>query len=432
MKALVTDLYELTMAAGYFAAGKAQERAVFELFVRRLPSNRDVLIAAGVQQAAEYLLNLRFDEEEVRFLRTLPQFARAGEDFFDYLRRFRFTGELWAMREGTPFFPGEPIATVIAPLIEGQLAETYLLATFAFQSLIASKAARIVDAAEGRGVVEFGTRRAHTPETGVLAARASYIAGCAGTSNVEAGRRFEIPVFGTSAHSWVLAFPDELASFRALQKLLGEGTVYLIDTFDTLEGARKAVSLGRPAWGVRLDSGDLASLSRQVREILDDAGFHDTKIMATSDLNEYRIAELVAAAAPIDSFGVGTDLATSADAPSLSAVYKLVQLDVAGIRRNVAKFSEDKQTLPGAKQVFRYTHHDVIGCSWECAPQPPGEASPEALLRPILVGGDLAESLPTAAEARDYCAGARSRVQPGHRVEYSTELLALSAAEGRR
>jgi nicotinate phosphoribosyltransferase len=419
------------MAAGYFAAGKTQERAVFELFVRRLPGNRDFLIAAGLKQAAEYLLNLRFGKDEIAYLQTLPQFSTVNPRFFEYLREFRFTGQLWAMPEGTPFFPGEPIATVIGPLIEAQVVETYLLSTFAFQSLIATKAARVVDAAEGRGVVEFGTRRAHTPEAGVLAARASYIAGCIGTSNVEAGRQFNIPVFGTSAHSWVLAFPDELASFRSLQRLLGERTVYLIDTYNTVEGARKAVSLGGPLLGVRLDSGDLAGLSRQVREILDKAGFHQAKIMATSDLNEYRIAELVAAGAPIDMFGVGTDLATSADAPSLSAVYKLVELDVSGIRRHVAKFSEDKQTLPGAKQVFRYRDHDVIGCAHECVPRNSAGLSPNALLRPVILDGQLAEPLASTADARAHCAIARQKVQPPHRIEYSHELLALAAQQGR-
>ena len=210
--ALQTDLYQLTMAAGYFGAGKVGDRAVFELFIRRLPAHRDFLIAAGLQQAIDYLLNLRFKEEQIAYLQTLRQFAHTDAGFWDYLRQFRFTGDVFAMPEGTPFFAGEPVVIIRGPLIEAQLVETFLLSTIGFQSMIAGKAARVVAAAQGRSVVEFGTRRAHGPEAGLLAGRAAYIAGCTGTSNVEAGFRFGIPVFGTSAHSWMLAFPDETAS----------------------------------------------------------------------------------------------------------------------------------------------------------------------------------------------------------------------------
>jgi nicotinate phosphoribosyltransferase len=413
------------MAAGYFASGKASEKAVFELFVRRLPENREVLIAAGLQQAVEYLLDLRFSGEQIDYLKTVPQLERAKPAFWEYLRAFRFTGDLFAMREGTPFFAGEPIATVYAPIIEAQIPETYLLATLGFQSLIASKAVRVVKSAQGRGVVEFGARRAHSPEAGVLAARAAYIGGCIGTSNVEAGFRYGIPVFGTSAHSWVQAFPSEDTAFRSLQELLGERTIYLIDTYDTVQGARKVVGLGRPLWGVRLDSGNLAALSKSVRQILDHAGLNDTKIMATSDLNEYRISELLSENAPIDAFGVGTELATSADAPALSAVYKLVELDVSGIKRYTAKHSIEKQTLPGAKQVFRYEESDVIGCSTECAPHGVRGAFPEALLRPVILGGQIVDTIPTVSEARSYCAEALQRVNPRRTIEISPELARL-------
>jgi nicotinate phosphoribosyltransferase len=425
MKGLHTDLYQLTMAAGYFASGKTAERAVFELFVRRMPANRDVLIAAGLQQAVEYILDLRFTGEQIDYLKTLPQLERAKPAFWEYLRAFRFTGDLFAMREGTPFFAGEPLATVYAPLIEAQLPETYLLATLGFQSLIASKAVRVARAAQGKAVVEFGTRRAHSPEAGVLAARAAYIGGCTGTSNVEAGFRYGIPVFGTSAHSWVQAFPSEERAFRALQELLGERTIYLIDTYDTVQGARKVIELGKPLWGVRLDSGNLATLARSVRQILDHAGLSETRIMATSDLNEYRIAELVGENAPIDAFGVGTDLATSADAPALSAVYKLVELDISGIKRYTSKHSAEKQTLPGAKQVFRYEDSDVIGCSSECAPNGMRGQFPEALLRPVILGGQVVEPLPSASEAREYCAAALDRIQSGWAIEYSQALTTL-------
>jgi len=422
---LSTDLYQLTMAAGYFEAGKLEERATFELFVRRLPHNRNFVLAAGLAQAVEYLQNLRYTSEEIDYLRTLPQFAYTSPGFFDYLAGLRFTGDLFAVPEGTPLFPNEPFLTLRAPLVEAQIPETYLLATIGFQSMIATKAARVVKAALGRSVVEFGTRRAHSPEAGVYAGRASYIGGCGGTSNTEAGMRFGIPVFGTAAHSWVMSFPSERKAFEQLQKLLGDNTVYLIDSYDTLEGARRAAELGRPLWGVRLDSGNLVTLAPAVRKILDDAGLPETKIMATGDLNEYKIHELVAARAPIDVFGVGTELSTSADAPTLGVVYKMVELD----RRYTAKLSEDKHTLPGSKQIFRYPSHDVLALSSECL------SSSEALLRPVMLGGQLVEPLPTAAEARTHANQALARLPaPCHslfehpgcwRVDLSPELEEL-------
>jgi len=307
---LVTDLYQLTMAAGYFEAGKTQDRATFELSVRRLPYNRNFILAAGLAQAVDYLLDFRITAEEIAYLRGIPQFKYASEAFFEMLAGLRFTGDVFAVPEGTPVFAGEPFLTVRAPVIEAQIPETYLLAMIGFQSSIATKAARVVKAALGRDVVEFGTRRAHSPEAGVLAGRAAYIGGCVGTSNAEAGFRYKAHVFGTAAHSWVMSFPSERAAFEQLQKLLGERTTYLIDTYDTIEGAKLAASLGRPLWGVRLDSGNLIELAPAVRKILDDAGLPDAKIMATGELNEYKIHELVAARTPIDVFGVGTDLAT--------------------------------------------------------------------------------------------------------------------------
>jgi nicotinate phosphoribosyltransferase len=393
MNGLLTDLYELTMAAGYFQAGKVAQKATFEFTLRRLPANRNFVLMAGIPQIVDYLLNLSFGAEEVAYLRTLPQFREAPAEFFDYLERFRFTGDLFAVPEGTPLFANEPVLILRAPVIEAQIPETYLLSAITFQSIIATKAARCVAAAQGRSVVEFGTRRAHTPEAGVLGARAAYIGGCSSTSNTMAGMRYGIPVSGTAAHSWVMSFACEMEAFRALQRTLGEAAVQLIDTYDTLEGARRAAKLGRPLWGVRLDSGDLLTLSRQVRAILDEAGLHDAKIMASNDLDEYRIRDLVSAGAPIDAFGVGTQLATSADAPGMAAVYKLVELDISGIKRFTAKFSEDKISAPGAKQLFRDTARDVIARSGECG-------KGEALLRPVLLGGRLVEPLPGVEEAR--------------------------------
>ena len=408
MNALLTDLYELTMAAGYFEAGKTGEMATFELGIRRLPANRNFVLAAGLPQVADYLLNLSFTADEIGYLRSLAQFRSAPPAFFDYLRQFRFTGDLFAVPEGTPLFAREPVLLVRAPIIEAQIAETYLLAAIAFPTLIASKAARCAAAASGRPVAEFGTRRAHTPEAGVLGARAAYIGGCASTSNTLAGYRFGIPVSGTAAHSWVMSFASETEAFRRLQRTLGELAVQLLDTYDTLEGARHAAEVGMPLWGVRLDSGDFEELAHEVRAILDAAGLNAAKIMVSGDLDEYRIRELVRGGAPIDAFGVGTQLATSADAPHLGAVYKLVELDVGGIHRFTAKYSADKHTLPGAKQVFRGETGDVLARSGECGPG-------DALLRPVILGGQLVEPLPGADRARARAAAALAMLPEGLR-----------------
>ncbi len=408
MSALLTDLYELTMAAGYFDAGKQGHKATFELSLRNLPGNRNYVVAAGLQQAVEYLQNLSFAEDEIAYLRGLPQFQQVSPAFFDYLRGFRFTGDLFAVPEGTPVFAGEPILTVRAPIIEAQIPETYLLSAVTFQSMVATKASRMVDSAGGRRVVEFGTRRAHTPEAGVYAARAAYIGGCVGTSNTLAGMRFGIPVLGTAAHSWVMAFCGETQAFRQLQRVLGPRTVQLIDTYDTLEGARKAASLGRPLWGVRLDSGNFLELSREVRGILDEAGLTDSKIMVSGDLDEYKIRDLAAAGAPIDSFGVGTHLVTSADAPHMPAIYKMAELDISGIKRFTAKLSEDKISVPGAKAVFRHPDHDVIARSGECNLGRP-------LVRPVLLGGALIEPLPDLAATQAYAAEQLAALPPAVR-----------------
>lgn len=429
MNGLLTDLYELTMAAGYFESGKSAENAVFELAIRKLPPNRSFIISAGLAQAVNYLLNLSFTGEEIDYLRGLSQFSRVSQAFFDYLGAFRFSGDLFAVPEGTPLFAGEPVLMLRAPLGEAQIPETYLLSIISFQSLVATKAARLMDASGGRDVIEFGTRRAQTPEAGVIAARAAYIGGCAGTSNTLAGFRYGIPVYGTSAHSWVMSFAREAESFRQLQSLLGPHTVHLVDTYDPVNGVRRAAELGQPLWGVRLDSGNFLAGSKAARSTLDQAGLHSAKIMVSGDLDEAKIRELVGAGAPIDAFGVGTELATSADAPSLSTTYKLVELDISGIKRFTAKFSEDKQTIPGAKQIFRLPDRDVIGRCGEC------RAGSDALLRPILIGGKLLEALPdlktiraTAAERLRNLDEAVRRLQSPEtrRVEHSAELLALA------
>lgn len=395
--ALLTDLYELTMAAAYFE-NQVRADASFELFVRGLPRERGYLLAAGLEQALAFLENLRFEPAEVDFLRAHPAFRHVSDAFFDTLKSLRFTGEVWAVPEGTPVFADEPLLRVTAPIIEAQIVETFLLTTLTFQTLIATKAARVVEAAGGRGVVEFGTRRAHGSEAGVLAARAAYIGGCIGTSNVEAGYRFGIPTYGTVAHSFVMAYGDEQESFQAFQRVFPEHSVLLVDTYDTLAAIEKIIRMGLRPRGVRLDSGDLGELSKEVRRRLDRAGLTDTKIFASGDLNEYAITELLARGAPIDFFGVGTELATSKDAPALGGVYKLVTVQAGPEPQARAKLSEHKATYPGTKQVFRFREaqghydHDLVARADE---RPPNG---EPLLEPVMRGGRRLEAPPALEE----------------------------------
>lgn len=400
-RALLVDLYELTMAAAYFEH-RVDCRATFELFVRHLPPERAYLVAAGLESALEYLETLHFTEEDVRFLRDHPTFRSVSSSFFDYLRGFRFTGDVQAVAEGTLVFAEEPLLQVTAPVLEAQIVETYLLSVINFETLIASKAARVVRAARGRGVLEFGTRRAHGPEAGVRAARAAYVGGCVATSNVLAGLRYSVPLAGTAAHSWTQVFPTERESFKALLETFPETAILLIDTYDPLVGAEIVASLGglgRKIPGVRLDSGDLLEKSRRVREILDRHGLRETKIVASGDLNEYRIDELVSQGAPINLFGVGTDLATSRDVPALSVVYKLVETEQDGQVEYKTKFSEQKVHSPGRKQVFRFSsgaqfQRDLIArASEQCA-----EATP--LLHPVMCEGRRLGPRPSLAELR--------------------------------
>ncbi len=413
---LSTDLYELTMMAGYYVAGM-RASATFELYVRELPRNRSFLVAAGLEQALEYLEALRFTPEQIGYLRGLPMFEPVPAAFFDeYLPAVRFTGEVWAVPEGTPVFAHEPILRVTAPIGEAQLVETALLAMVGFQTSIASKAARVVHAAAGRAVVEFGSRRAHGTEAACLAARAAYIAGCQGTSNVEAGFRFGIPVSGTMAHSWVMSFEREAEAFERFYGLYGGRSTLLLDTYDTVAAVE---ALGRTAMrprSVRLDSGDLAVLSRQVRAILDAHGLTGTQIFATGDLDEHRIAALVAAGVPIDGFGVGTALSTSKDAPALGAVYKLVSFEREGRLVDTMKLSEGKHSYPAAKQVWRLRGgpkspaRDVLALAAE--PGPPG-ARP--LLERVMEGGRRIASPVPLASIREACRRALDELPPGLR-----------------
>lgn len=401
--ALATDLYQLTMMAGYFVAGRHASTATFELFVRRLPPHRAFLVGAGLSPLLDYLEGLRFDAETVRRLQDEPALRRVPSGFFDYLREFRFTCDVFAMPEGTPLFAEEPLLRVTGPLAEAQLIETACLSLLNFQTSVASKAARVVFAARGRPVLEFGARRAHGLEAALFAARAAYIAGCAGTSFVEAGIRFGIPLSGTMAHSWIMSAADELSAFKRYDDLFAGASVLLLDTHDTVSAAHAIVRAGlRPA-GVRLDSGDLLSLSRAVRSILDEGGLQETRIIASGDLDEYSIHELLERGAPIDAFGVGTSIVTSIDAPALGGVYKLVELSEQGRLRRVVKTSPGKATWPGRKQVWRVMEggvalHDVIAFEEE-----PGPHAAVPLLRGVMRGGRRLDADPPLAQSREWC-----------------------------
>lgn len=361
---LLTDLYELTMMQGYFHAKDANETVIFDAFYRTNPDGNGFAIAAGLEQVIEYVENLHFDQEDVDYLRTTGLF---GEDFLDYLKTFRFTGDIYAIPEGTVVFPREPLIKVIAPIMQAQLIETAILNIINHQSLIATKAARIVHAARGDGVMEFGLRRAQGPDAGIYGARAAMIAGCIGTSNVLCGQMFDVPVKGTHAHSWIMSFPDELTAFRTYAKLYPTACILLVDTYDTLKsGIPHAIQVfkemheaGIPLtfYGIRLDSGDLAYLSKEAKKMLDAEGFTDAVISASNDLDENLITSLKNQGATINSWGVGTNLITSKDSPSFGGVYKLAAI----LDKKTGKFipkiklseNTEKITNPGNKTIYR-------------------------------------------------------------------------------
>jgi len=415
---LLTDLYELTMAAGYVQSG-FEARASFELFVRSLPERRNYLVAAGVEQALEFLESVRFSEEEISYLRNQPLFRNVSSEFFDYLSRFQFSGDVWAVPEGTICFPNEPILRVTAPIVEGQIVETSLLSIVHFQTLIASKAARITGAAAGRPVVEFGSRRAHGVGAAVLAGRAAFIGGCEGTSNTYAGHRFGIPIYGTQAHSWIMAHGDEGEAFRAFLEIFPASTL-LVDTYDVRTAVERILALGRKPRGVRLDSGDVLADSTWVRGRLDRAGWNDVQIFVSGDLDEERIQRLLAEGAPLDAFGVGTALSASSDAPSLSVIYKLVEIERGGEVHGAAKFSEEKYTYPGRKQVFRFSgadgnfSKDIIGLDEESF------ADSEPLLVPVMRQGrrleGIQEQVLSAQAGRERFLEGRQRLPSGIRA----------------
>ena len=425
---LLTDLYELTMLRSYFEEG-LEGRAVFSLFVRRLPEARNFLLACGLDDVLHYLERLSFTEAAIHELERLDRFPPG---FLDRLSRLRFTGDVWAMPEGTPFFAGEPLLEVCAPLPEAQLVETFLLNTVHLATLIASKAARVALAAAGRQVVDFGLRRAQGADAGLKGARAMYVAGIDATSNVLAGRAYGIPLAGTMAHSFIQTHPDELSAFRAVVRLY-PSTILLVDTFDTLQGVENVIRLAKELGvhfqvrGIRLDSGDPLELSKAARTRLDQAGLSKVEIFASSELDEHEIERLVSNGAPIQGFGVGTAMGVSADAPSLDVAYKLVSYE--GETR--VKLSRGKEVLPGQKQVFRIEDNgvaarDVLACFGEALPGRP-------LLSPVMrAGRRLSPPEPldrVRARARDEIARLPaalrqlSRAEPPYSVEPSDALV---------
>jgi len=424
----LTDLYELTMIAGYFATGMASERATFELFVRKMPTNRAYLVFAGLEQAIGDLLKLAFAPEQIETIRRWPEFRHVKPGVMDALASLRFEGDVWSVPEGTVVFSGETLLRVTAPLPQAQWLETHLLASISYPTLVASKAARVVFAAGGRSLFEFGARRGHGPHAGMLAARAAYIAGFTGTSHTEAARRLEIPASGTMAHSWVQSFSSEKEAFLAFQRVFPENTTLLVDTYDTLEGVRIAAAIDPPVQAIRIDSGDLASLATAARTILDEHNRPSVKILASGDLDEYKIAQLVASGAPLDGFGVGTELITSRDAPALTMVYKLVELDGEG----TFKLCPGKRTYPMAKQVFR--RRDPSGrFSGDLVTLAEETADGEPLLVPILRSGRLVAELPALDDIRQRCreqlAALPERLlhldaHPDYRIAYSSALEA--------
>ena len=396
--ALLTDLYQLNMMQAYLDRGETKI-AVFEFFVRKLPRDRGFLIAAGLEQVLEFLEALRFTPEELDWLAASGRF---GKNLLDYLAGLRFTGDVHAMPEGTVFFADEPILRVTAALPEAQLIETRVINLLQFQTMIAAKASRMVLAAPGKRLVDFGLRRAHGAEAGLMAARASYIAGFAGTATVLADKRFGIPIFGTMAHSYVQIHDDEAQAFENFARARPKNLILLIDTYDTEAAARKVVALaprleaaGIAVAGVRLDSGDLIALSRSVRRILDDGGLTDVTIFASGGIDETTIANIIRSGAPIDGFGIGSSLTTSSDAPGLDCVYKLEEY--AGLPRR--KRSAGKATWPGRKQVWRRFKPDGRMAADVLSVEDDAQEG-EPLIELVMQGGKRLKPAPTLAEAR--------------------------------
>jgi nicotinate phosphoribosyltransferase len=435
---LLTDLYELTMMQGYFKS-HATETVIFDAFYRANPNDGGYAIAAGLDQVIDYIKNLHFSMEDIAYLRSLSIF---DEDFLEYLSNFHFSGDIYAIPEGTVVFPREPLIKVVAPIIEAQLVETAILTIINHQSLIATKAARVVYAAKGDSIMEFGLRRAQGPDAGVYGARAAMIGGCVGTSNVLTGQLFDVPVKGTHAHSWIMSFPDEYTAFRTYADLYPDACCLLVDTYDTLKsGVPNAIRVfqemrdsGVPLknYGIRLDSGDLAYMSKQARKLLDAAGFEDAYISASSDLDEYLIQSLKEQGCKITSWGVGTNLITSRDCPAFGGVYKLAAIkdEASGEFIPKIKLSEntEKITNPGNKTIYRIydkTHGKIKAdlicladekfdpnkdmvifdplATWKKTKIKAKTYTLRELLVPIFLKGECVYTSPSVMEIRDYC-----------------------------
>lgn len=434
---LLTDLYELTMMQGYYVKGQ-NEKVIFDVFFRANPCNNGYSVCAGLDQVIDYIKNLNFTYEDVDYLRGLGIFS---EDFLHYLSGFHFSGDIYAIPEGSVIFPKEPILKVIAPIMEAQLVETALLTILNHQCLIATKASRVVYAAGGDGVMEFGLRRAQGPDAGLYGARAAIIGGCVGTSNVLAGQLFDVPVMGTHAHSWIMSFPDEYTAFKAYADLYPDNCTLLVDTYDTLKsGVPNAIRVFREfkesgrafkKYGIRLDSGDLAYLSKQARKMLDEAGFTDATITASNDLDEYLLHDLKMQGAAINSWGVGTHLITSKDCPSFGGVYKLAAIqNEEGEFIPKIKISEntEKITNPGNKTIYRIYEKDSgklkadLICftdetfdpsedlllfdpieTWKKTRLPGGSYTMREMMVPIFRNGECIYQSPSVKEIADYC-----------------------------
>jgi nicotinate phosphoribosyltransferase len=400
--ALLTDLYQLTMAACYFDQGMSEE-ATFSLFIRNYPENRGYFVAAGLPEVLEYLASLRISDDDLAYLDATGLFKAR---FLDYLKGVRFTGEVHALPEGSIFFKDEPLLEVSGPILEAQLAETFIVNAMSLQTLIATKAARAVHAAQGRPLVDFSLRRTQGADAGLKVARASYLAGFAGTSNVLAGKLYDLPIFGTMAHSYITSFGGEIDAFRVFSRVFPGSTTLLIDTYDNIAGALNAVQVAKEmeAAGtrlqyVRLDSGDMAAISKEVRQVLDANGLNYVRILASGGYDEFKIARVLADGAQIDSFAVGTKMGVSADAPYFDIAYKLVKYD----GRPVMKLSTGKVTLVDKKQVWRY--FDETGCLARdvIALRDEPVAGAQPLLLPVMRDGKILAPPPTLKEARAYC-----------------------------
>lgn len=435
---LLTDLYELTMMQGYFKHKDQNETVIFDAFYRTNPGDGGYAVSAGLEQVIQYIKELHFSEEDINYLAGLGLFEK---DFLDYLRDFRFTGDIYAIPEGTVVFPREPLVKVIAPIMQAQLMETAILNLINHQSLIATKAARVCYAARGDGIMEFGLRRAQGPDAGTYGARAAMIGGCIGTSNVLCGQLFDVPVKGTHAHSWIMSFPDEYTAFKTYADMYPTACILLVDTYDTLKSGvpnaikvfkeMKAAGIPLTFYGIRLDSGDLAYLSKKARKMLDDAGFPDAVISASNDLDEFLIDSLKVQGAAITSWGVGTNLITSKDCPAFGGVYKLAAVkDKDGSFIPKIKLSEntEKITNPGNKTVYRIYEKDSgkikadLIClvdetfdekeplllfdplePWKKTKLAGGSYTMREIMVPVFLNGECCYESPKVMDIREYC-----------------------------